>query len=292
MSTRSTQRTVVESRSVRGRRWLGGAVLAGLVAVVPVVGASGPARAQEAPGSVSAGITVVGYGEASAPAETAELQILVSEVNFGGPVSPSPDAVPGQAEREAVGPLVEALVGVGIAEDDISIVVSPVLNQFFGPSGPGVARVDVTVDEPTRERIDELLSLAVVGAAEENLVIGQVGAGYGVADCAALERGAREAAFADAEERADLQAEVMGLTRGDAVASSDVPAGSASFDPYLGPRFAGDGACAPATQELATGAAVSFPSYDPTGDPEVSVYAQVAVTFAVDGSGADATPTA
>jgi len=238
------------------------------------------------------GITVVGYGEASAPAETAELQILVSEVNFGGPVAPRPDAVPGEAERESVGPLVEALVGAGIAEDDISVVVSPVLNQFFGPGGPGIARVDVVVDEPTRERIDELLSLAVVGAAEENLLVGQVGAGYGVADCAALDREAREAAFADAEDRADLQAEVMGLTRGDAIGSSDVPAGIASFDPYFDLTSSSQRACAPATPELVIGASVSLPSYDPTGDPEVSVYAQVAVTFAIDGTNTEATPTA
>lgn len=292
MSRWSAQRTVVEVGRGHTRRWLGGAFLAGVMAVVPVLGSSGVVLAQDAVGASPAGITVVGYGEASAPAETATLQILVSDVNFGGPVVPRPNAVPGEAERESVGPLVEALVTAGIAEDDIAIVVSPVLNQFYGPGGPGVARVDVVVDEPTRERIDELVSAAVVGAAEENLVIGQVGVGYGVADCAALDREARQAAFADAEDRADLQAEVMGLTRGDVVGSSDVPAGSASFDPYLGLASSSQRACAPPTQELAIGASVSLPSYDPTGDPEVSVYAQVAVTFALDGPSAEATPTA
>ena len=265
---------------------------AGAIAASALVVAAPLALGQDAAQSGRAGITVIGFGEASAPAESVDLQILVSSVNFGGPVSPDPDAIPGEAERKSVGPLVEGLVAAGIAEDDISIIVSPVLNQFYGPSGPGVARVDVTVDEPTLERIDELLSAAVVGAAEENLIVGQVGAGYGVADCAALELGAREAAFADAQNRADLQAEVMGVARGAAVSSVDLPVGAASFDPYLGLRSTGEGACAPATAGVSVGAAVSLPSYDPTSDPEVSVYAQVSVTFAIDAAGAEATPTA
>ena len=88
------------------------------------------------------------------------------------------------------------------------------------------------------------------------------------------------------------------MTRGDAVGSSDVPSGTASFDPYFGLTSSSQRACAPATPELTIGASVSLPSYDPTGDPEVSVYAQVAVTFAIDGPSAeeptdgDATPTA
>lgn len=84
----------------------------------------------------------------------------------------------------------------------------------------------------------------------------------------------------------------MGLTRGDAVASSDVPASASSFDPYFGLTSSSQRACAPATPELTIGASVSLPSYDPTGDPEVSVYAQVAVTFAIDGTSPEATPTA
>ena len=75
-------RTVVEGDGGHARRWLVGTFLAAVVAIVPLAGSPGVARAQDASGSPSAGITVIGYGEASAPAEKADLQILVSEVNF------------------------------------------------------------------------------------------------------------------------------------------------------------------------------------------------------------------
>ena len=284
-------RPSVESRARRSGRWRATGILAVLSLVLAIVGLHSSVRAQDGPGPLAAGITVVGYGEASASAETADLQILVSSVNFGGPVAPNPKAVPGEAERESVGPLVEGLIAAGIPEDDIVIVVSPILSQYYGPSGPGVARVDVAVDGPTRERIDELLSAAVVGAAEENLVVGQVGVGYGVDDCAKLDREAREAAFSDAESRADRQAEVMGVSRGAALASSDVPVGASSFDPYFG-LSSSQAPCAPSTPDPAIGASVSFPAYDPTSEAEVSVYAQVAVTFAIDVADGEATPTA
>jgi len=271
---------------------LRGALLAGVLALTATVGPLPGARAQQAADAPARGITVIGYGKSSAPAETAEIQLIASQEEYGPPRAPDPDATPGAEEREAVGPLVEGLVAAGVPEADIEIVVSAVIGGFYGPGGPGVARVDVAVDDPTPERIDELITAATIGAAEENLLVSQIGVGYGVADCAPLEREAREAAFDDARTRAELQAELMGVRLGDAVAASDVPVAFAeALSAYYGPYTPTQLACSPPAPVPTGGSPVSVPPFDPTDEAEVNVYAQVAVTFAIE-AGTGGTPTA
>ena len=265
---------------------LRGALLAGALALAATVGPLAGARAQQAADAPARGITAIGYGKSSAPAETAEIQLVATQEESGPPRAPDPDATPGAQEREAVGPLVEALVAAGVPEADIAVVVGPVIGGFYGPGGPGVARVDVAVDNPTPERIAELIAAATVGGAEENLLLGQIGVGYGVADCAPLEREARQAAFDDARTRAALQAELMGVRLGDAVAASDVPVAfpealSAFYGPYIPTQLA----CSPPAPVPTGGSPVSVPPFDPTDEAEVNVYAQVAVTFAIAAAG-------
>jgi uncharacterized protein YggE len=281
--------------SDRGGRaaWRRSALLAGVVALalgaaLPGLGAEA-AAAQDAAQPPTRGITVIGYGKSSAPAETAELQLVTSQEEYGPPRAPDPDATPGAQEREAVGPLVDGLQAVGVAEEEIEIVVSSVIGGFYGPGGPGIARVDVAVNEPTAERIDELIDAATVGAAEENLVLNLIGVGYAVADCAPLEREARETAFADARTRAELQAELMGVELGEAVAASDVPldVGDA-LNAYYGTITPTQVACAPPSPSPTQGSPVSVPPFDPTDEAEVNVYAQVAITFEIEAAGSGA----
>lgn len=246
------------------------------------------AKAQTLPPAT--GITVVGYGESTAPAETALIQMVFTQEEYGPPRAPDPDATPGAQEREAVAPLVEGLQAAGVPEADIEVIVSPVVGSFYGPSGPGVARVDVQLDMPTQERILELINTAIIGAAEENLILGLIGVGYGVSDCAALEREAREAALNDARARGALQADLMGLSLGEAVAASDMPiATSEAFSAYYGQLAPTQVACGPRVPVSTGGSPVSVPLFDPTDTAEVHVYAQVAVTFAA-GESTDATP--
>jgi uncharacterized protein YggE len=272
--------------------FLKGAFLAGVLVLVTAVGvpAGSTAQTEQAAQAPAQGITTIGYGKSSAPAETAEIQMVVTQEEFGPPRAPDPDATPGAQEREAVGPMVEGLQAAGVAEEDISVVVGAVIGGFYGPGGPGVARVDVQVDAPTQERVTELIDAGTVGAAEENLVISLIGVGYGVADCAPLERQARELAFADAGTRAELQAELMGVQLGEPVAASDLPVNYAgAFDAYYGPLAPTQVSCSPPAPVPTGGSPVSVPPFDPTDAAEVNVYAQVAVTFTIDGA-ATATP--
>lgn len=288
-----------ESRVVLGKRRrkvesaVRGSLVAGILALTVAVGPLPVAGAQDAAESPTRGITVIGYGQSSVPAETAVLQMLASQVEFGGPRPPDPGATPGAEEREAVVPMVDALVAAGVAEEDIEVVVRPVVGQFYGPGGPGVARVDVRIDSPTPERVREVIDAGIVGAAEEDLVLYQIGVGYGVADCAPLERQAREAALANALARAELQAELMGMPLGEAVAASDVPVNyPEALAAYYGGFAPTQVACSPPAPAPTTGAPVSVPPYDPSDEAEVNVYAQVAVTYETGavGSGAEATP--
>jgi uncharacterized protein YggE len=111
-----------------------------------------------------------------------------------------------------------------------------------------------------------------------------------VADCAPLERAARETALANARTRAELQAELMGVQLGEAVAASDIPINyPASLDAYYGALTPTQLPCSPPVPVPTSGAPVSVPPFDPTDTAEVNVYAQIAVTFTIDTEAA-ATP--
>jgi uncharacterized protein YggE len=290
MATTAQQRSSPRPGGRRLGPALRRALLVGTLSFTGLIGPLAIVQAQPAGEAPPRGITVIGYGKASAPADTAELQLVASQEEMGMVRAPDPSATPGAEEREAVGPMVAGLVAAGVPEANIEVVVSTVIGGFYGPGGPGVARVDVTVEEPTRERIDELLSAAIVGAAEENLIVFQVGVGYGVEDCVPLERAARDAALTDARQRAELQAELLGVRLGEVVATSDVPVDYAeTLSAYYGTYIPTHLACSPPAPVPTGAAPVSVPPFDPTDEAEVNVYSQVAVTFAME-EAAGATP--
>ena len=236
------------------------------------------------------GISVVGRGEASAPADSVTLQLTLGEPNFGPPAVPQPGVAPGARERAAVAPVVEALVAAGIPEDAITVIVGPAIAEFGTSFGPTLALIQVVVDDPEREQLGDLVGAASLAAAAERLAIGRIGAAFAVADCAPLEREARELAVADAHRQADVMAELIGVSRGEIVGTRDLAADAPSiFGPYglVAPSSPCD-----ADAPVATGyGAYALPSFDPPAEPEVTVYAAVELTFAMAGT-PGATPAA
>lgn len=262
----------------------GGSLAAGALALAAFVGvAAGPASAlaQEAAEAPTRGITTNGYGEAAAPAETAIMQLLLTREDYGPPRPPRPSATPGAEERELTVPILDALIEAGLTEEDLEVVLNPVVGQYYNIGGPGIARIDVAVDEPTRERILDLINAAVPVAAQQGVLIGQVGVGYNVADCLALERAAREDAVSDARDRAEIQAELLDAELGDAVASTDLPPSESSALVYFGRAISSEAGCAPPAPSITEGNSVNLPPFDPAGEAEVEVFAQVAITFEV-----------
>ncbi len=310
------------SGSGRGR---GGRTLARWSLALALVGLTGLGLANTAAQGVvvtdEPTIAVTGAGRATGEAETATIQMLVgSSEAFFGPVFPSdvvpPDAVePGEATPEAgeagmgmetsagevavvpgpVGPpsltdedlqpLVQALVGAGVEEDDIQTVTGPAASGVYGPGGPGVGFVEAEVAQPTREQVGEIITAVNQAATDNGLLVQQLGVGYDVADCEPLEREARQMAIEDARTQASQLAELVGVTLGDLV--------QVSTHPFYGPPFPDedDGGCPPSPEaaNFGPGGTVTTPPFDPMAEAEAEVYAQVNMAFAI--TDTEGTPT-
>lgn len=230
----------------------------------------------------STGIQATGIGTASAPAQTANLQILLgSSASFGmdpiefAPGTPGPGLPPigmGPLSREQLEPVVEAIAETGVGEDAI-VVDLPASNSMFGPGGPETAEIRVTIDQPQAESLIDLVSALTAVAQRTGLTVLYIGARYEAADCAALIQQARDAAIADANLRAEGLAQGLGVTLGELTQASE--------SPYFGPT--GMDSCAPA------GTAGDFGPYGPGTDPpfdpdatEATVTVQVTLTYAIE----------
>lgn len=233
------------------------------------------------------GVSVIGTGEASAPAETATVRISIGESSYSGPPIAQPGATPGAQDRESVAGVVAALVDAGIAEEDIEVFVGPTVAGYGSYYGPSRAIVQFPVDAPDTARINELIDASVVAADDEWLQVGQVSALFSVADCNALISQAREAAIADAREQADVQAELLGVTIGDVTSSVDLPTIPEPDYGYYG-RVGVRSTCNEGGSSAGAGL-FQAPAYDPSREPEVTAHSRIALTFGLENT-ADATP--
>ena len=200
------------------------------------------------------GITVQGYGSAAVTADSAIL-----ELSFGGKAtgvepaqrdSSEPGSSGGGSSGEAqpqlalqvqqiteadLKPVVDAIVAAGVPAADVEVIVTP----YYGdPSYGGSATVRATVRDIGK--VD-----AVVAAANDaasgltDISLFGTNVSYTVADCAALERSATEAAVADARDRATNFAGVLGVGLGDVAGasnySSSLYGGSPCDSQFIGP---------------------------------------------------------
>lgn len=236
----------------------------------------------------SEGIQATGIGVASAPAQTAHLQILLGSSGAFGMGSMEMMVVPSgtpsvdmaQAgpmgmmglSEEQLGPVIEVIAGAGIGADAMVVTV-PSSNQFFGPGGPETAEIRATIDQPQGDDLANLVAAIHAAAPNSGLAVLHVGVRYDAADCAALTQQAREAAIADANQRAEGLAQGLGMTLGELVQASE--------SPYFGPT--GADSCAPAGTQSDFGP--YGPGTDPAFDPsatEASVTVQVTLTYAIE----------
>jgi len=288
----ATRRLARRELLVGGFTFLMATVGLASLAAVAIVGTGAGLRVSGAGagGGGAAGqatLVAVGYGETAGAAETATLQLLIGPSDYAGmTISPGSrggeDAgAPGDAERRAVEPIARAMRTAGVVPEDISVRASPSLaTGYFGPatSSFGV-RIDVTVRRPTTETVNRVVDAAGAAAIEENLRLSQVGVAYAVADCAALERQARERAIAAARESAEQQAELLGTTLGTMILSSDVPEEAADGAPSTD-------RCGPPTSVASaspfeSGGGVTLPSFDLAAPAEATARVRMSLTFAL-----------
>ena len=300
----------------RWPRWSVVLALIGLVSLRP-----GSAAAQEAVPTDRPTIIVSGIGHARSTAETATIQILVGNSEgvygpiFPSAIVPADAAVPGASTPEAgettvgseasgaevvpaVGPmgppsltaedlrpLIQAMVEAGVKEEDVRSVTGPAASGIYGPGGPGAAFVEAEVARPTQEGVGEIVDAVTKAATDNGLLVQQLGVGYDIADCAPLEREARQAAVEDARAQAEQLAELVEVTLGDLVQVSSFPTYGSPFPAE------DDGGCPPSPEVtmIGPGGMITTPPFDPRAEAEAEVYAQVTMTFAI--ANAEGTPT-
>lgn len=240
--------------------------------------------------SAVAGLTVQGFGRATAAADSARVQFVVTQgydyyaepwpVPEGevpreiAPVSPPP------VIEEDLGALVDAIEGEGVSEDDIEVTIIPD-RGYYDPYGPvATARVTVTLRDvdkvgPVVEAgttAVELLTVTSSRDARGTLFLQNVGVLYSVDDCSVLLREARQAAAEDGRENAEGLADALGVSVGDILGASEYvysPLGLSpcdpAFDTYYPEPYGYEGM-----------------AYDPAMPAEVQIVSNVSLTYDIE----------
>jgi uncharacterized protein YggE len=225
------------------------------------------------------GVTVQGYGSATADADSAIVEFYFSrngpvtdvpagraEPGFSGggvePV-PAPDIQEVAPITEAdLQPVIDAIVGAGVARDQVQFVGQPYFDKFYSSATlrATVANVD-SVDAVVRAT-----SSAAAGLGGAGISLSGTNVSYTVNDCTALEEAAMTAAVEDAQERAQVFGRSLGVGIGGVTGASNYSyLGGTPCDPgfYPGPYPLGG---------------VTYAEGQPR---EVQVIANISVTYAI-----------
>jgi uncharacterized protein YggE len=189
------------------------------------------------------GITVQGYGSATADADSAVVEFSFGSSGAGTPVplpiepdgSIRPNETTGTAEAitEAdLQPVIDALTGAGVARDDIEFLDHGYYDPYYSSATlrATINNIDI-VDGAVQAAQDAANSVG-------DIYLNGTSVSYTLQDCSALERAAMQAAVEDAHDRAVILAEVLGVTLGSVSGASDYsysPWGSPCSGGFFGP---------------------------------------------------------
>jgi uncharacterized protein YggE len=229
-------------------------------------------------------IVVTGSGGATAPAEQAEVQLLIVRAapysrDF---VTDTPSSTAEDVVGGSIAPVIDAIQSVGVPPDAIRVLSSPSLISVCPSSAQcSAARVTVTVDAPDLDLLNAIVNAAGEAAGTQGLTVHDVGVGYRIADCRPLHDRAREAAAADARARAEAQAKVLGVGLGALVVSSETapaePGDASGCAPFRGTNV--DAWWTPGSVGL------TVPAFDPHAVPQVAIALQITLAFAISTDG-------
>ena len=218
-------------------------------------------------------ITVIGQGQATAPADTALLEFrFASRTPFQPPQA---GATPSLAQEtaslpgeEPLKPVVDALVAIQVPAENIQIQTSTLENP----------KLLVKVNKPTRERVQEVVRVASSALQNsQTLFLQGISAEYAVNNCQPLERAARRAALRDAETQVKSVALEMGIQLGELLFVTVYPMFSPATVASCGTKIG-----VPVSVSLGlTGMSESTPPYNPSAPTEVQMRTQVGITYAI-----------
>ena len=236
--------------------------------------------------AVSAGSATVIYEEGEAVAEGQAGATPAA----GAPEDGAVAGDPGRDVREPIGPtalprlteedlepVLQAITDAGVARDDIEVVTGPGLSSFFGPGGPGAARLEFALDKPSAEQVAEIVDAVDAALADNGLSLQYAGVGYDLADCSALQRQAKQQAIDNARAQAEETADLLGVTLGDLLQAYD--------SSYFGPSFVDETGCGPSPafggSPFGSESGITTPPFDPTAPAEAEAYSQMVMTYAI-----------
>lgn len=238
------------------------------------------------------GITVQGYGTASADADSAIIELYFF-ANGGGGFEPQPVPEPGTSSRSSDGStgiavgepappagdfgdslqtvdpiteaqlqsVIDALVAAGVARDDIEFIGQGYYDKY---SSSATLRATVA----NLDAVDAAVNAATAAAANlGSIQLSSTNVVYTIADCAALESEATKAAVDDAKDRGTAFAQTLGVGIGAITGASNY-----SYSPY------GGSACGSAYGGPYPLADASIAA---SGSRTVQVFANVSVTYAI-----------
>ncbi|MBI1885744.1 MAG: SIMPL domain-containing protein [Chloroflexi bacterium] len=221
------------------------------------------------------GITVQGFGSATVQADRAILEVYLGsnatriEPAGGGT---EPGVAPSEPEADSAGqvkqiteadvqPVVDAIVASGVAREDVEVIISPYYDPY---SSSATIRATVrnlgNLDAVVKAATDAANNLTGISLQGTNV-------SYTIADCAALERAAMEAAVQDAGERATRFAQVLGVTLGAVVGASN-----SSYAPFGG---------SPCDSGVTGPYPLGGIAYAEGQSPDVQLVANVVITYGI-----------
>lgn len=225
--------------------------------------------------SDGAGVTVQGYGSATADADSAIIEFYfggmiyyedkpIAEPGVGSDgstgsvppdIAPSPNAEP--ITEEALQPVIDALVGAGVSRDNIEFVDPGYYDPYYSS-----ATLRATLDNV--DGVDAAVA-AATAATLDGISLQSSNVTYTISDCSALEQAAMEAAVEDAADRGQLLATALGVELGGITGAADYS--------YYG--YGGTGC----------GSSYPMPYYDTavrgSSSTQVQVFEQISITYAI-----------
>jgi uncharacterized protein YggE len=227
-------------------------------------------------------IAVTGQGHATLPADTARLDLVMTnrppydESPFipDRTQPPKPQPKPEPITAAALAPIVKALKAAGVPDTKIKVKINPLERRRY--SYGNNTSISVDLEKPTQERIGQLVDVVNTTLRQQGdrpkIFLDEAYVQYIVTNCAAVEDAAYLAAMNDAKLRATALAKAIGVQLADTPSVAELP--------FLG-RF-----YSPCSQELdIIGAAFRRPNapYNPATPAAVEVYREIAVTYRITG---------
>lgn len=207
-------------------------------------------------------ITVVGQGMATAPADTARLQLIFTRNNpFGSSDATGLSNTSMLARENILQPVVKALTAIKVPAEAITVQISSVES----------AEMQILIEKPTPTRVQEVVLTADRTAKTQGqLFLQNTGAQYLVRNCLPLENTARRNALADAQNRVRSLALSLAVQLSELLFATEFPvAGTPHNFSACGSKVA------------ATTSRERFPPYDPAAPTEVQIRSSISLTYGI-----------